>query len=288
MLKKPKQIVVDKDAFVGININDLCDFARNHLMLACDTLLYECTTASKQEPRDMLDRYKKLIKSGAYYCSLSITFIRSECENCAPYPRFLPDLEETKRIQAGKACLYDMLGSSETRETSLSRCELAKSMFVDLSDKVKKGIDTEHADVSSWLRQLSSDRFDRFQRLFERIDTQEFRQICVDSLRGVSIKDKAKFGSSPEWISWQYFRLMYVIAQNYHYLRLTDAMPKREIERAEHDYQDMEYVLLLSRAEAILTRDKKLVGPLAQAAFPEKDVFSSLDEVPDDYICNWT
>jgi len=36
-----------------------------------------------------------------------------------------------------------------------------------------------------------------------------------------------------------------------------------------------------------LTRDKKVVEPLARAAFPEKDVFSNLDEVPDEYLCNW-
>lgn len=59
-------------------------------------------------------------------------------------------------------------------------------------------------------------------------------------------------------------------------------------ERAEHDYQDMEYVILLSRADCILTRDEKLVKPLAKAAFPDKDVFSSLDEVSEDYLCNWT
>jgi hypothetical protein len=284
----PKQIVVDKDALIGINIRKLCDFAKNHLMLGCDTLLYECTTASKQKPRDMLDRYKRFIKSGGYYCSCSITFIRRECENCVPYPWFLPDLDATEQIRTGEASLYDMLGSPKTRVTSQSRCVIAKSMFVDLSDKVEKRIDTEHTDVGSWLRQLPSDRFERFQKLLERIDVEDFRQICVDSLRGVSMKDKTKFCSSPEWISWQYFRLMDVIAQNYYYLRLTDAMPKGEIVRAEHDYQDMEYVLLLSRADAILTRDKKLVGPLARAAFPEKDVFSSLDEVPDEYICNWT
>ena len=62
----------------------------------------------------------------------------------------------------------------------------------------------------------------------------------------------------------------------------------RQKKHAEHDYQDMEYVLLLSRADSLLTRDKKLVKPLAKAAFPEKDVFSSLDEVPDEYLCNWS
>ncbi len=287
MSAKPKQIVVDKDALVGVNIKDLCDFAKNHLMLGCDTLLYECATASKQEPRDMLERYKKFIKSGAYYCSCSMTFIRSESENCVLYCWFLPDLKATKQIQTSDACLYDMLDSPKTGEVFQSCCKVAKSMFVHLSDKVARRIDTEHPDVGSRLRQLPSDRFERFQKLFEHIDAKDLRQMCVDSLRGFWIKDKAKFCSSPQWISWQYFRLMDVIVQYYYYLRLTDAMPKGEIERAEHDYQDMEYVLLLSRADAILTRDKKLVEPLARAAFPEKDVFSSLEEVPDSYLCHW-
>jgi len=48
----------------------------------------------------------------------------------------------------------------------------------------------------------------------------------------------------------------------------------------------MEYVASLSRADGLLTGDKKLVEPLVRAAFPEKDVFSSL-EVPDSYRCDW-
>lgn len=49
----------------------------------------------------------------------------------------------------------------------------------------------------------------------------------------------------------------------------------------------MEYVLLLSRADGITTCDKELVEPLARAAFPGKDVFSSLEEVPESYRCDW-
>jgi hypothetical protein len=33
---------------------------------------------------------------------------------------------------------------------------------------------------------------------------------------------------------------------------------------------------------------KGLVSALAHAAFPEKDVFSSLKDVPDEYRCDWT
>ncbi|MGD8786803.1 MAG: hypothetical protein PVJ60_05225 [Phycisphaerales bacterium] len=76
-----------------------------------------------------------------------------------------------------------------------------------------------------------------------------------------------------------------ILAKEYYYLSQMGGIPG--IRRAEHDYQDMEYVLLLSRADGILTRDEKLVKPLAQAAFPEKDIFSNLDEVPEEYICHW-
>ena len=52
MLAKPKQIVIDKDALIGINLNKLCDFAKGHLLLACDTLLYECTTTSESNRKN--------------------------------------------------------------------------------------------------------------------------------------------------------------------------------------------------------------------------------------------
>ena len=57
--------------------------------------------------------------------------------------------------------------------------------------------------------------------------------------------------------------------------------------QAEHDCQDIEYATYLSLADGLLTRDKKLVTPVAKVAFPDKDVFSNLDELSEDYICNW-
>jgi len=44
--------------------------------------------------------------------------------------------------------------------------------------------------------------------------------------------------------------------------------------------------MLLSRADCLLTSDEGC-SRLAKAAFPEKDVFSSLEEVPEDYLVDW-
>ena len=288
MSAKPKQIIVDKDAFIGINISELCDFAKHHLILACDTLLYECATASNQEPRDMLERYKRLIKSGVYYCSCSVTYIQSEGKNSYPYTWFLPDLDATRQIRTDEAQLESVLDSPKTGAVFQSRCNVAKAIFLDLSAKLNNRIDIENPDIGKKIRQLPSDKFEQFRILFESIDSRDLHQTCVDSFPHDWIKDERKFCLSPEWISWQYFRLTDAIVQNYYYLRQTNAMPRDEDERAEHDYQDMEYLLLLSRADGLLTRDKKLVTPVAKAAFPDKDVFSSLDEVPEDYVCNWS
>jgi hypothetical protein len=282
---KPKQIVVDKEALVGININDLCDFARNHLLLACDTLLYECATTSKTKRADMVSRYKGLVEAGAYYCSCSVTYIKSEAKNPCPYSWFLPDLEATEQIRTGRARLEDALDPTITAKTFQSLSKVAKAMFIDLSAKVKHRIDMDSADVGKEIRQLPPDAVERYQQLFERIDADSIHQMCVDSIPDEWIKDKANFCSSPEWMSWQHVRLMYAIVQNYCYLRKMGGGPGDT--RAEHDYQDMEYVLLLSRADGLLTNDEGC-SCLAQAAFPEKRVFRTLDEVPEDYVCHWS
>ncbi len=95
-----------------------------------------------------------------------------------------------------------------------------------------------------------------------------------------------KFCLSRNWVTWHYLRLVAVLALEYWFLRKGKG-GKKELINTEHDLQDIEYVYLLSRADALLTRDKKFVKPLAQATFPDKDVFSGLDEVPEEYVCHW-
>jgi hypothetical protein len=56
----PRQIVVDKCAFEGINLDLLCEFARCHLLLVSDTLLYECGTSKRRKTKSLLDRYDTL------------------------------------------------------------------------------------------------------------------------------------------------------------------------------------------------------------------------------------
>jgi hypothetical protein len=285
MLAKPKQIIVDKEALVGININNLCDFTQNHIVLCSDTLFYECATTFEARRTEILSRYKQLIKAGAYYCSCSVTYVKSEGRQCCPYPWFLPDLNATKQIQTGEVHLEDLFDLPMIDEISQPYYKFAKAIFLDLSSKIKNRIDFENPDVGKKMKELTSDRLERFRILFESIDAHDLHQMCLDSFPHDWIKNENKFCLSSEWISWQLIRLTDVIVQNYYCLRQLGGGPGEE--RSEHDYQDMEYALLLSRADGLLTKDNSC-SYLAKAAFPDKDVFSSLDEVTEDYICNWT
>jgi hypothetical protein len=284
MTHKSKQIVIDKDAFVGIRLDSLRSFAANHLLLLSDALVYECATARRQCPKGLLDRYEAAVRAGAYYCSMSRTFVEWDCRQCRPYPWFLPDLTATEQIRRGEGHLADLLNSSEYAELSQQSDKVARA-FLNVTEKVTNRIDVEDPRVGNKIRQLPSDKYERFRILFGFVDSGMLHESGIESVPHGWIEKPEHFCLSPDWISWQRVRLADVIANNYLHLRQTGGAPSES--RAEHDYQDMEYVLLLSRADGILTRDKKLVEPLARAAFPEKDVFSSLKEVPESYRCDW-
>jgi len=280
VLAKSKQIVIDKEAFIRIGTDKLCSFAHNHLLLVCDTLLYECATTCESKRKDMLCCCDLLIKADAYYCPCSIGFLQFEGNNCCPYPSFLPDLNATEDIR--KACLEDVVLNSpdKIKMISLSRWEVARNEFVKLSEMLKKRIDSENPDVGKRIKELPSDKIARLQKLFERIDKLDLHQTVVDSTPANWIKDESNFCLSPEWMSWQRIRLIHVMVMNYNYLLRTGGCPGDK--RAEHDYQDMEYVLLLSRADGLLTKDDGCAC-LGKAAFPDKDVFRCIEDVPRSY-----
>ncbi len=296
MLTKPKQIVLDKSAFnaytyVRRGFDQLCQFSKDHILLLSDTLLYECVTAEKnkkQDPADLLTKCQRLIKEGAYYCDCSVWYAQWEGMHLTPYPRFLPNLDATDKIRTDKVRLEDACHSSAVDSVFFSRSEVARQQLIELSEELKDNLDSEHPDVGKIIAKgMPADSQERLRQQLDGIDPWDMCQKGVCRLIPDDwIKDKTRFCLSDQWMSWHYIRLTLTVVRDYHYLREKGGPPGKN--RAEHDWQDMEYVLLLSRADAIITRDQKLVEPLARVAFLEKDVFSSLEEVPESYRCDWT
>lgn len=129
-----------------------------------------------------------------------------------------------------------------------------------------------------------SKRFERLQQWVEFVDSQDMHEVAKTLLCEIT-NDPEKYCLSEKWVSWHFVRLMFIIIMERDFLRQNGDKSSEII--IEHDLQDMKYVILLSRADGLLTKDNCCFC-LAKAAFPEKDVFSSLDEVPEDYICDWT
>jgi len=286
MMPKSKQVVIDKSAFDGIRTDALCGFARCHVLLVSDTLLYECATSDERRKKG-LDRYEKLVRDGAHWCSMSTEYIEWEGKNSRPYPRLLANAQKTEWIRAQTENLDVMLDSQITNKSRDSHWAMPRRMFLEMSRQLHERVCSELPHVASEIRDLPDCKFARFQTWLNGIDTySDIHELALQWLPSRWIGNTAQFCTSREWMAWQHLRLSLAVQRDYVYLRQKGGDPGNRL--AEHDDRDVEYVLLLSRADGIITRDKKLVEPLTRAAFPEKDVFSSLEEVPESYRCDWT
>jgi hypothetical protein len=279
----PKQIIIDKDAFVGIKLRDLCTFAGDHILLLCDTLWYECATTDKQDPGNLTSKCKHLVEEGGYVCSGNhAQFLQWEGRHCSPYPHCLLDLDATMAVRNGEVRCDEMANSTAAGEALQSRHAIAARMLIEPSKELKAALGSERPDVVKVLRTHQGNRGERLKMFLQAVDKSDIQQTAIGLFRGW-IEDSGRFCTSPDWIAWQFVRIISAMQLEYHHIRQTGG-PRDKY--AEHDLQDIEYVLLLSRADALITQDKGLIE-LAYAAFPEKDVFSSLEEVPESYRCDW-
>lgn len=283
---KLKQVIIDKDAFVGINLKDLCDFAHNHFLILPLVLYDECST-NEEKQQELLSRFCKLLLSDGYICASGIDIVRKEGETLKPYG-FLADLDGTNKWR--KALKEDprLINPNNDDDIRERRMEVAKFLLEYNKEIAKKLATEKNRKVETQRSLLEADRFERFKFWIQAIDCQNIHEILVkekELLKFTNSQDR--FCLSSAWISWHFVRLAYVLYFDYSFLNKGRGGEHERL-RALHDLNDIEYVLLLSRVDGLLTRDEKLVKPLAQAAFPEKDVFSSLDEVPDEYICHWS
>ena len=287
MKTRPKQIVIDKDAFIafsGRRFEELCSLAQEHVLLLSDALLYECATATKQRPGTLLVKCTRLIQRGGYVCPGNHAhFVEWEIEHSSPYPRSLMDIRATKAVRDGQVRPEEMANSRVAQEVSESRKALAAHMLADQSAQTKEALAIEHPEVGNAIRSSQKSRSGRFREIVDTVDRSDISGTAMCRF-GDRVSDANQFCTSSDWIAWHFIRLVDALTLEHYFLRETGVPGNRQV---EHDLLDMEYVLLLSRADGIITRDKKLVEPLARAAFPEKDVFSSLEEVPESYRCDW-
>jgi len=283
VIAKSKQIVIDKDLFQGTPRDKLYSFAQNHFLVLSQILYGEIITDSKNYER-LLKRFRETILSGAYFCRSTRSMIKREGQSSQPYG-FLSDLEETSdmRLHLRRGNRFIMRDEKEAAERNMDSARVLLNNCTVVIQKLLLDTITE-ADRNRV--KLEGSKEDRLRFWVDKADVLDVHVVAASAFKNL-VKSANRFSLSREWVSWQYIRLSTVLYLEYTFLRKGSGREK-ELVHAEHDLHDIEYVVLLNRADALLTGDKHFVKPLAKAAFPDKDVFSSLDEVPKDYICNWT
>jgi hypothetical protein len=272
----PKLLVLDKSIFQGTSLTKLCRFAKSHNILAGNVLLIECLISPDQVDRKLLTRFQKLIGAGAMYTHLPFEIVNREKEALSPIKSIVDkNGTDTIRTSTLKDNVVYLKAGSEKYQAQVGpivkyMLKLSEYFYVDIAkSNLLRGIRTETDDKVSRLRKWA-----------------EVMEPVVDNEVLKEWEPEICSYIRHDWYTWHDYRLRCILAFEWAYQKAKcGQLPV--FDKASHDFHDMQYVSLLCRADGILTNDKKLVIPLAQAAFPEKDVFSSLDDVTDTYLGGW-
>ena len=284
MNPEPKPIVIDKCALQGAVDGDLCSLAKSCFLVLPHDLYGEIVTDDKAEKRAThLRRFSAAMRSGAYWGPSVRSMVEKEAKTLAPYG-FLADLDETRKMRdlLARGRAFD---PNHVADVAARNLDSAKVLLDNSREVCQTLILDVLAQADTRRTELENSREARYSFWVAAVDGLNLHAVGVSAFQQYT-QVPGRFCLSKEWVSWQYIRLSTVLSLEYTFLKKGQG-GGREQERAEHDLYDVQYVILLSRADAIITSDRKLVEPLARVAFPEKDVFSSLEEVPESYRCDW-
>ncbi len=267
-------LVIDKNCFQGISENILSEFVKNYHVVLTYILCVECLISKDRDSLDLLSRIQKIIRAGAYYAYSPFNLCEKEKKAFLPVDSII-DENSTNAIRTG------ILSDDGDYFKHEAKCywQTVQPIVKGLLRIGEKFYANIQRDMINGMRK--EDMVDKASRF------KSWVQATDQSMNKFIKKLKPDIASylTPDWYNWCDIRLRIALSLEWAWQKAKcGSFPK--LKYASHDFHDMQYVTYLSRADGILTRDRKLMDPLARAAFPEKDVFFSLDEVPEEYLCN--
>jgi hypothetical protein len=280
-----KYLILDKSIFQGTSTRDLCKLAETHSVVIPETLFYECVTTEEREKGRMLDRCCQTVLAGAFFCPTLSSVVHTEAKELRPYgPLVDPQHSEAVRHSfRSNVKPYDLDGVERTQQNEQAFVDHMKSNIAKITDLIRannrKALEEE---IKGWGEDIDGSRIERLHEHIQLLNSVDLHGAANTLLPGMTSRPE-EFCLSGDWISWHFVRvaLLWILERSYcHQSR--GRMRRRDL---EHDSCDMQYVTFLSRMDGLLMRDL-LWQDVAKIAFPEKDVFSSLEEVPESYRCD--
>ena len=153
MTVMPKQLIIDKDVFVGTKHDDLCNFAKNHFLILPEVLLYECLTTQRNQ-ENLLDRFRQVLLAGACICPNIKSIINKEAKELSPYGS-LVDLTNTEEIRSAymrkDGISYDLSAMSEYLDGNTSE-------LLNVTKGFHEEIASKHSGILTAIRKLDNSK----------------------------------------------------------------------------------------------------------------------------------
>ena len=273
-----KWLILDKSVFQGTPYSELVRFVKCHRVILPHALCVECAISEKGDPPNdskdairLTERLLDVVKSGAYAGKSPGTIVEEERSRNAAIES-LADMKETQTMREG------VLDEEPDLEKVREECEKAFKPIIDFG---KEWASEYHKNILK--KKLEKDfrgevdEGDLVGRLGKWLHfTDKAKDDILDHLLGSG----SNAMSADRW-EWQMLRLSLAWGTELASKR-NKSGPSFSIENYDisNDIFDICYVSHLSQADGLVAGDKDLVQPLATAAFPEKDVFNSIHDVP--------
>jgi hypothetical protein len=272
-------LILDKSVFHGTASNKLIKFVKCHRVILPHALCVECAISQKGEPPDdskdairLTQKLLDVIKSGAYAGKSPAKIVEEERSRNAVIESLI-DMEQTQIMRESE--LDDNIDLEAVRE----ECD---KMFKSTTDFVKQWAEQYFKTIGKKEKEKDFrdevDGVDLVGRLTKWLSAVEEKKNEILDLYS---SDGRRIVPSDGW-EWQLVRLSLVWGTELACNR-NKSGPSFENYGLSNDIFDIYYVSHLSQADGLIAGDKKLVRPLAMAAFPDKNVFVSIDEVPIEY-----
>lgn len=262
----PRLLVVDKSIFHSLcgSEEKLCAFMRDYNVVLPNALAVECLISENQErdkdPAELVRRFHRAIKAGAKYGYSSDKLFQAEKRTLCPVKSVI-DEASTEQFRNGTPNT-----TADFIKREADSCRKAFEPTIESVLKIARALYgnlCKQKELSEKLRE-EKDRTRRFETWIQHTD----RSIAaiMKALFSEQISSRADAG----WFTWQRARLYLAYCLDWVFKKnVPGSSEKRDI---SNDVYDIEYVAYLSRADGLLTNDRRLQVPLAEAAFPQKDV----------------
>lgn len=260
-------LVVDKSIFHSLCDCDekLCAFVKDYNIVLPDVLFRECLISENQtsdkDPLKLLRKFDGAIKAGAKMGYSLQALFQAEKMTLCPVKSVIDEIS-TQKFRDGTA--------NTDIDFIKQESECCRKAFEPIIESVLKiaralyGNLCKREELSKELRK-EKDRIHRFKKWIQCTD------ISMKDILKRLFSEQISSHADADWFTWQQARLYLTYGLDWVFIKnLPGSCEKEDI---SNNLYDIEYVTYLSRADGLLTNDRKLQVPLAKAAFPKKEVF---------------